>query len=157
MSTGKRIKELRGPTTQAEFADILGIHKNTLGNYERGQRTPDVEFLALVSKKLGVSTHWLVFGEGPVFLTPSEQPAETVEVQTEQQPALPASGGELNYLRNECRELREENRELRQENRELRQENTRLVNENADLRIALEKLKPDRDEYGDTGGLRQSA
>ena len=152
MSTlGQRLKTLRGEEKQGPFAKRIGINSNTLRAYEADRNSPTADTILSICSKLYASPVWLLTGEGPVYRDKTAPPPP------EQQPALPASGGELNYLRNECRELREENRELRQENRELRQENTRLVNENADLRIALEKLKPDRDEYGDTGGLRQSA
>ena len=42
---GDRIRELRGEMQQAELADKLSIHKNTMANYERGGRFPDVKIL----------------------------------------------------------------------------------------------------------------
>lgn len=40
--------------TQAEFSNMLGVTRQTLGNYETGDRTPDVDFL----KKLCQITSW---------------------------------------------------------------------------------------------------
>ena len=41
MNASERLKIIRGDLTQAEFAAKLGIHKNTLGRYERGESEPD--------------------------------------------------------------------------------------------------------------------
>lgn len=62
--TGRRLREVRGELSQAAFADKAGVHKNTLGGYERGERSPDAEFLrALVM--LGYNVNWVLTGEGP--------------------------------------------------------------------------------------------
>lgn len=64
-SVGDRIKELRGEMQQGELADKLGIHKNTMANYERGDRFPDVNIL---QKILGIfpdtNPAWLLANEG---------------------------------------------------------------------------------------------
>lgn len=44
----------------------MGVAQNTLGRYERGERTPDAEFLLVLRTKLGVSAEWLLTGEGPM-------------------------------------------------------------------------------------------
>ncbi|WP_055099189.1 helix-turn-helix domain-containing protein [Alloalcanivorax xenomutans] len=65
---GSRITHIRGQESQAQFAKKLGVHKNTVGNYERGDRTPDAAFLkALV--RLGVNVHWILTGEGEPWAT----------------------------------------------------------------------------------------
>lgn len=60
---GKRIAYIRGVSSQQAFAAKIGVHKNTLGNYERGERTPDAEFLSKLAN-IGVNTHWVITGEG---------------------------------------------------------------------------------------------
>lgn len=65
-SFSERIASLRGSSSRKDFAETLGIHANTLGNYERGERTPDVEFAALLCRKLDISPRWLLTGEGPM-------------------------------------------------------------------------------------------
>ncbi|MDC8804257.1 helix-turn-helix transcriptional regulator [Halomonas pacifica] len=65
---GHRLKLIRGELSQAAFADKVGVHKNTLGGYERGERSPDAEILrALVG--LGYNANWVLTGEGPERLT----------------------------------------------------------------------------------------
>lgn len=54
---------VRGQRSQIAFAKELGVHKNTLGSYERGERTPDVGFLHRLAEQ-GFDMNWLVTGEG---------------------------------------------------------------------------------------------
>jgi phage repressor protein C with HTH and peptisase S24 domain len=63
--TGRRIAELRGRETQEAFAAQLGVHVNTLGRYERGERLPDGELLFALSRVKGVSSDWVLFGLPP--------------------------------------------------------------------------------------------
>ncbi len=65
MSIAERIKELRGTLSQAEFAAKLGVHKNSLGRYERGLSAPDSDFITQLCSGCMVSPYWLLFGEGP--------------------------------------------------------------------------------------------
>lgn len=62
---GERIRELRGDMQQAELAEKLGIHKNTMMNYEKGERSPDVHILQkLLAIFPETSPAWLLTGEG---------------------------------------------------------------------------------------------
>jgi transcriptional regulator with XRE-family HTH domain len=61
---GERIAYVRGSKSQAEFAEEAGIHKNTLGNYERAER--EMGALPLIRLvRLGWNANWLLTGEGP--------------------------------------------------------------------------------------------
>lgn len=60
---GARLIQIRGDWSQADFAPCLGVHKNTLGAYERGER----EVGALVLMGLwasGWNINWVLSGEG---------------------------------------------------------------------------------------------
>lgn len=60
---GQRLAYIRGRESQAAFAARLGIHKNTLGNYERGDREIGATaLLALV--RLGWNANWVLTGDG---------------------------------------------------------------------------------------------
>jgi len=62
---GDRIRELRGEMQQAELADKLSIHKNTMANYERGDRFPDVKILLKILEVFpDTNPAWLLTGEG---------------------------------------------------------------------------------------------
>ena len=70
---------VRGPASQAEFATKLGVHKNTIGRYERGKNPPDALFLVALRRTCGISLQWLLMGEGPMRDEPgtSESPTAT--------------------------------------------------------------------------------
>lgn len=53
--------------SQGEFATRLCVNKNTIGNYERGERQPDSDFLARLRSEFGVSIDWLLTGEEPMM------------------------------------------------------------------------------------------
>jgi phage repressor protein C with HTH and peptisase S24 domain len=63
----KRILALRGSKPQSEFSALLGVAQNSLGRYERGERTPDADFLSTLVERLGVSSDWLLRGVGPAY------------------------------------------------------------------------------------------
>lgn len=69
-----RIKQVRGTLNQEHFAIRLGVHKNTVGNYERG-REPDAEFCRAVRREFGISIDWLLTGAGPMHLADVAKPA----------------------------------------------------------------------------------
>ncbi len=61
---GPRIREereLKGLSKTA-FAKLLGIHRNTQGNYESGEREPDAAYLANAAKA-GVDIGYVLTGE----------------------------------------------------------------------------------------------
>lgn len=127
----ERLKIVRGKMSQAEFAERLGIHKNTLGNYERGQSSPDFGLLLSVCTVFGVSPDWLLTGAGPKLRKDAvNEPADHTQTQEG-----------LEDLRRENRELRKDNRDLMSDNRELVKENRELMRENGDLRVELERMK----------------
>ena len=56
MTLGERIRKARkGKYTQAELADILGIHEMTLRRWELWERSPDADVLPKLSEALGIS------------------------------------------------------------------------------------------------------
>lgn len=62
MRLGERIQSLRKNKgySQQEFADILGIGRSTLANYEQCKREPDYETLELIAKELSVNPAYLL-------------------------------------------------------------------------------------------------
>jgi len=64
-NVGERIRELRGEMQQVELAEKLAIHKNTMTNYERGERFPDVNILLKILEVFpDTNPSWLLTGEG---------------------------------------------------------------------------------------------
>lgn len=60
---GKRLKERRkklGYRRRQEFADLLGVSPQAIGNYEMGKRIPDADILARMAHALGCSVDWLL-------------------------------------------------------------------------------------------------
>ena len=62
---GERIRKVRGEMSQAAFAAKIGINKNLLGKYERGESIPGGEILAQMRDALGISVDWLLTGWMP--------------------------------------------------------------------------------------------
>ncbi|MBD3618979.1 MAG: helix-turn-helix transcriptional regulator [Chromatiales bacterium] len=92
---GGRLVQIRGHKSQAAFARDLGVHKNTLGGYERGERKPDSEFLCALMRA-GYNANWVLTGEGPSLL------------KDLQAPSGPASGIDLDLLEHVTRTTFEE-------------------------------------------------
>lgn len=63
---GERIREVRAERQLIDFARDLGIHKNTLLNYEKGdRRSPDADLLLKVLElRPNINPAWLLTGEG---------------------------------------------------------------------------------------------
>lgn len=66
MEIGKRITRIRSDITRKEFAESLGFHINTLGQYERGERNFTAKVLNKICEVYHVSHQWLLTGEGPM-------------------------------------------------------------------------------------------
>lgn len=64
MEVGGRIREIRGRTPRAEFAERLDIHPQTLYMYEKGKRVVDVGLIQKICERFNVSVEWLIFGLG---------------------------------------------------------------------------------------------
>ncbi len=62
MDFGKRIVELRKERemSQTDLATELGIHKNVLGRYERGEAKPSIDVAKNIADLLSVSLDYLV-------------------------------------------------------------------------------------------------
>lgn len=56
----ERFRELQGEKSNTEFADFLGISRQTVGFYYNGDRVPDALTLVKISQKCGVSTDWIL-------------------------------------------------------------------------------------------------
>lgn len=84
---GDRLRLVRGQLSQDEFATRFGVHKNTIGKYERGERHPDSEYLLAIRTKFSVDLDWLVTGEGE--MRPGEAKATML-------PTREASSAEIN-------------------------------------------------------------
>jgi len=63
VEVGCRIAKIRGKKTQPEFANELGISKNTLLRYEKGYSAPDLVIVRKICTLTGASLEWLVNGE----------------------------------------------------------------------------------------------
>lgn len=61
MSTGAKLKQLRGEKTQQEAAEGIGITKSALAMYERDERVPRDEVKIRIADYYGVSVMFLFF------------------------------------------------------------------------------------------------
>lgn len=72
-----RIKKLRKELdlTQQEFAEKLGIKRNTIATYESGRNEPIDAVISLICREFNVNEEWLRDGTGEMFIkqSPDEQ------------------------------------------------------------------------------------
>ena len=70
MPLNERLKKLRKALdlTQQEFADRIGVKRNTIATYEIGRNTPLDAVIASICREFNVSETWLRTGEGEMFL-----------------------------------------------------------------------------------------
>ena len=94
MEIGERIKEIRGRTPRAEFAEQLGIHPQTLYMYEKGKRVVDVDLIQTICEKFNVSVEWLIFGASGLQGAGQEPAAPELEARLAEQEALLAEQDE---------------------------------------------------------------
>lgn len=64
-----RIKKIRNfyNLSQEEFGEKIGVARNTIANYEIGNRTPKVITIKSISREFNVNYLWLTTGEGDMF------------------------------------------------------------------------------------------
>ncbi len=68
----QRIKEIRSKLnlSVAKMADKIQIPARTITGYERGERTPSIEFVTQCCTILNVNANWFLTGEGEMFIPP---------------------------------------------------------------------------------------
>ena len=85
----RRIKLIREAKdlTQDEFGKKIGSARNTIANYESGNRTPSNAVVNSICREFSVNEEWLRTGEGEMFL-PMDRETElaklTVDLLTEE-------------------------------------------------------------------------
>lgn len=60
--TGSRIAALRGAMKQSEFAERLGVHRNSVVGWEAGKRLPDGESLVRMTEEFGADIAYILIG-----------------------------------------------------------------------------------------------
>lgn len=60
---GERLQQVRGTKTKAEFAAALGLHVNSLSNYEKGERAMDALLILKLVEVYNVNPSWLIMGK----------------------------------------------------------------------------------------------
>lgn len=66
----ERLKKLRRELglTQQEFADKIGVKRNSLANYETGRNTPIDAIIVSICREFNVNEDWLRTGKGDMFI-----------------------------------------------------------------------------------------
>ncbi len=61
-----RIKEIRDSLklTQEEFGKKIGVARNTIANYENGNRSPGKSVILSICREFNVNEDWLRYGTG---------------------------------------------------------------------------------------------
>ena len=69
-----------GDPDRGDWAKRLGVSKNTIASYERGETAPDADVLAIYRAEFGIDINWIATGEGEMFADQSKAPAPSVQV-----------------------------------------------------------------------------
>ena len=102
-----RLKEVRiflNYKKQAQFADFLGIQRVALTNIENGKRAISKDIIEKLVTKCNVNGHWLLTGEGEMFISEpvqvGEDATQVLRVESEIAAGQPveASTSPLDYL-----------------------------------------------------------
>lgn len=66
----KRIKKIRqnAGLTQREFADKIGVSRNTIAAYETDARVPIDAIIVSICREFSVNKDWLYTGQGDMYL-----------------------------------------------------------------------------------------
>ncbi len=66
----ERIKKIRKELdmTQQQFADIIGVKRNSYANYETGRNTPIDAVIKSICREFNVNEEWLRTGNGEMFM-----------------------------------------------------------------------------------------
>ena len=74
MSLGERVKKVRKARdlTQQQFAERLGMKRNSIAQVEGGRSTSDQTVFA-ICREFKVNEHWLRTGEGEMFIKPDAE------------------------------------------------------------------------------------
>ena len=76
--------------TQQEFANRIGVKRNTIANYEIGRNIPVDSVLELICREFNVSRQWMETGVGDIFIEPDnfsldeylcERGADSLEIE----------------------------------------------------------------------------
>ena len=69
MNTGERLKDLRKNLnlTQQDFANRIGVKRNTIANYEVNRNVPVDAVISLICREFNVNEEWLRHGTGEMF------------------------------------------------------------------------------------------
>lgn len=78
-----RIKKIRKELdlTQQEFAERIGVKRNTVATYEMGRSTPSDSALSLICREFNVNEEWLRSGTGEMF---KASPTEVLDALAEE-------------------------------------------------------------------------
>lgn len=75
---GQRFAELFAGKKQREIAKVLDVTDTAIRNYLAG-RVPDADKLQIIARKTGCNLHWLLIGEGDIYVNKGERTVRAQE------------------------------------------------------------------------------
>lgn len=73
----ERLRELRGPLSQGNFAQSIGIKQTTYSAWETGRSEPPIDMICAISAKFMVTSDWLLGLDGQPPQTTADTPRPT--------------------------------------------------------------------------------
>jgi transcriptional regulator with XRE-family HTH domain len=71
MTLGERLRLIRGAESQKAFAQVLGVHENSVANAER-RNSATQDYLLRIAEVRRINLHWLLTGSGAMRLEEPE-------------------------------------------------------------------------------------
>ena len=94
----KKARKIRG-LTQKRLAEELGLSLTAIQYYESGKRTPNNAVVLAIAKVLDVNPHWLLTGEGEMFVEKQEGRDELLDKFMQELERIRRDYGEEHYRR----------------------------------------------------------
>lgn len=142
MSTlGQRLVELRGKMSRKDFAERLGIHHQTIYEYEKNRKTPTYETIKKISLRLNINPDWLNSGVGPIHPGDADSAQSQHASEPGQQAACPR-----------CAKLEAKLEKVEAQRDDLAQENRQLLRENGELKVKVARLEAEVHKPPELGG-----
>jgi len=73
-----RLREIRKykRLTQDDFAKKIGLKQGSIADWERGKSSPSIDTLVIIANSFNINLHWLLTGQGEMFLGQTPQTSE---------------------------------------------------------------------------------
>lgn len=137
-----RLRELRKylKLTQEDFSSIIGLKQGSIADWERAKSSPSIDTLAIIANNFKINLHWLITGEGSMFLSDpkNENLNKSSSLESKEVTELQKK---ISDLEKEIKAIEYLNNKFEKKNKELSDELIKRLQQVADLSIKMLDLQ----------------